>query len=314
MSAEDIINGTAFDPRSGIIFTAPKINSSGGKNVGILNSKTKKSVFLSTPLMLTWGVNEYRDDRISYDMSLQFPNDDYNTEQLTQFLKNMQEFESFVKEMAIKNSKEWMNKSKMSAEVIDALFTPVLRYPKDKNTGEFDYSRAPTLRVKIPYWEGVFKNVEIYNTDSELLFPLPDNDELQIADFITKGSNVATIIQCGGVWFANGKFGVTWRLFQCVVKPKQSLSGKCHITLSSTDMKKMVVDSDEEDDNVMEEKDGEQEDLLDADADRDTDAEVKAEVKEEVKAEVKELTVDENSLPVKKKKVVKKKSTVSEEV
>ena len=251
MSTTEIVRGVEFDSDDGVVFTKPKVNNSGGKNIGILNASTKKSLYMSTPLMLTWGVNEYKDDntgRVSYDMSLQFPNDEYNTEELSQFLKNLQAFESRIKQDAITNCKEWMNKPKMSAEVIEALWTPMLRYPKDKNSGEYDYSRAPTLRIKIPYWESEFKNVEIYNTNHELLFPLANDTEQAIGDYIVKGSNVATIIQCGGIWFANGKFGVTWKLFQCLVKPKQTLSGKCHITLTSNEREKMVVDSDVEDD------------------------------------------------------------------
>ena len=73
---------------------------------------------------------------------------------------------------------------------------PMLKYPKDQNTGEPDYSRAPTLRVKIPYWEGEFKNVEVYDINQKALFP--NDGDVSISDLITKGSNVATIIQCGG--------------------------------------------------------------------------------------------------------------------
>ena len=54
---------------------------------------------------------------------------------------------------------------------------------------------------------------------------------------IAKGSHVAVVLQCGGVWFAGGKFGVTWKLFQAVVKPKTTLRGKCHIQLSGDDRK-----------------------------------------------------------------------------
>ena len=73
------------------------------------------------------------------------------------FLDSMKAFEQKIKDDALKNSKEWFGKSKMSAEVLDALFTPMLKYPKDKDTGEADYDRAPTLRVKIPFWEGEWK-------------------------------------------------------------------------------------------------------------------------------------------------------------
>ena len=85
MSTEDIIDGSTFNGKTGVIFTTPKVNASGGKNIGILNASTKKSLHISTPLMLTWGINEYRDEKtgkVSYDMSLQFPNDEYNQEVL----------------------------------------------------------------------------------------------------------------------------------------------------------------------------------------------------------------------------------------
>ena len=69
------IDAQTFDVESDFMYTKPKVNAQGGKGVGILNSKTKKALDLSTPLMLTWGINEYVNDETgkrTYDMSLQF--------------------------------------------------------------------------------------------------------------------------------------------------------------------------------------------------------------------------------------------------
>ena len=243
----DILTGAMFNCDTDVTFTKPKVNNSGGKNIGILNAHTKKSLYISSPLMLTWGVNEYTDDKtgkVTYDMSLQFPKSEYNTEELSSFLKAMQGLEEKIKSTAMENSKEWMNKAKMSQEVVDALWSPMLKYPKDQSTGEPDYSRPPTLRVKVPFWEGEFKNVEVYDINQKPLFP--NDGDVSVPELIVKGSNVATIIQCGGIWFANGKFGVTWKLFQCVVKPRETLSGRCHIQLSASERTKMEVSSDTE--------------------------------------------------------------------
>jgi hypothetical protein len=82
------------------------------------------------------------------------------------------------------------------------------------------------------------------------------------------------VLQCGGVWFAGGKFGVTWKLFQAVVKPKTTLRGKCHINLSLDD-KKMVetqeIDTISDDDiprasNEVQDSDGEEEEDDEQDA------------------------------------------------
>ena len=68
---------------------------------------------------------------------------------------------------------------------------------------------------------------------------------------ITKLSNIACVIQCGGIWFANGKFGVTWRLVQAVVKPQETFKGKCHLFLSESDKERMVGSSPvEKQDNI----------------------------------------------------------------
>jgi hypothetical protein len=47
-------------------------------------------------------------------------------------------------------------------------------------------------------------------------------------------SNVACVLQCGGIWIGGKGWGVTWKLVQAVVKPKEVVSvfGKCHIKLS----------------------------------------------------------------------------------
>ena len=233
------IQATELNVDKDFIYTKPKINTSGGKSVGIINTTSKKGLYLSTPLMLTWGINEYLDEQTgkrTYDMSLQFPKEEYNTESCQKFLENMKSFETKLKADAIKNSKEWMNKPKLTAEVCDALWTPMLKYPKypegHENSGEFDYTRAPTLRLKIPYWEGEYK-FELYDTQSKLIFP---NDKgILPTELVPKTIDIATVILCGGLWFANGKFGVTWKLFQGVVKPKASMKGKCLVQLSDAE-------------------------------------------------------------------------------
>jgi hypothetical protein len=68
----------------------------------------------------------------------------------------------------------------------------------------------------------------------------PSEDLDTPVELIPKLTKVACVIQCGGIWFANGKFGVTWKLFQAVVKPPTSLRGKCHIRLTEGDKERMA--------------------------------------------------------------------------
>jgi hypothetical protein len=231
--SSQIVNVSQYNPISDISYVKPKINANGGKNVGIINNKTKKVTMLSTPLILTWGMNEFVDDKSNkYHLSLQFPNSEYPDAECEEFLSKMRDFENKIKHDAIANSKEWFNKPKMSAEVVDALWNPMLTYPKNKETGEFDYTRAPTLKVKIPFWENEWK-FELYDMEQNQLWP--STSVSSPLTLIPKLTRIACVLQCGGIWFAAGKFGVTWKLFQAVVKPPQSLKGKCHIIVSDNE-------------------------------------------------------------------------------
>lgn len=257
-ASQMIISGTDFNVATDAKYAKPKINPSGGKSVGIMNARTNTVLNVSTPLMLTWGINEFTDDKsgkITYDMSLQFPNGDYATPATTKFLANIAAFEEKIKADAIVNSKEWFGKPKMTTDAVEALWTPILKYPQNKDTLERDLSRAPTLRIKVPYWENEWR-VELYDMDEQPIFPDPTNPHISPKDLIAKGTNVAVSMQCGGIWFANGKFGVTWKLFQAVVKPKTSLRGKCHIKLTSDDKERLSKQPAPTDADLDEHEDG----------------------------------------------------------
>jgi hypothetical protein len=262
-----IVNSNDFSPAENMIFTKPKANNAGGKSVGILNSRSKKSLLIQTPLMMNWGVNVYdnANNSKSYDFSLQFPREEFGNEDTKTLLDMLVAFEEKVKADAQKNSRDWFGKASMSAEVVEALWSPMLKYPKDQSTGEPDKTRSPTLKVKLPVWEGEFK-FELFDVEQNGL--IPNEDGRGPEEFIQKGSNVACIIQCGGIWFANGKFGVTWKLYQGVVKQVEGLErGKCHIKMSQQEELKMnqetvaptqetvTYDSDGEDVQVEEPKD-----------------------------------------------------------
>lgn len=253
------VDADDFNPEN-VYYAKPRTNTSGGKNVSILDSSIKKQLVLSTPLMLTWGANIWTAEdtgKKSYDLSLQFPRDsDENYDKCKRFLDSLKKFEEKILKDALVNSKEWFGKKYELAPIVEALYTPMLRYPKDER-GEIDHSRAPSLRVKIPYWDGKF-SFELYDQTGHMLYPTVDDDSPSPTTLIVKGQKIATIIKCGGIWFAGGKFGVTWKLVQAVLQPRMSLKGKCYINLNSAERseleeetKKFHDDDGDDDDAVV---------------------------------------------------------------
>ena len=266
--ADRIIDGTQFIADNNIMYCAPKATPQGAKSVNILSKASKSFLTLSTPLLLTWGASDFVDEKTGisdgkFSMSLQFPSDEYKNEDTSAFLQNMKALEDKIKSDALVYSKEWFGKVHKSAEVVEALWTPMLKYPKNKQTGDYDYNKSPTLKVKLPQWEGSWR-CEIYDEEGEKLYPSPDNSGITPLDYLKKGTNIACLIQFAGIWFVNGKFSASWKLVQAVVqKPKASLQGQCLIPLKPKEVLKnqkvadedipstIVDDSDNEDDNEV---------------------------------------------------------------
>jgi hypothetical protein len=114
-------------------------------------------------------------------------------------------------------------------------------------------TKAPTLKIKLPCWEGKF-NCEIYDPQGTMLYP-DENACSSPIELIPKGVNIVAIIQCGGLWFANGKFGCTWRLFQAVVQPKMKLGGTCLIKVSPAAKTALAATSESEETGMVIEDD-----------------------------------------------------------
>lgn len=303
--SDTIVDGTLFNSNI-ISYSSPKAGGSGGKSINIYNKNVKGvGLRISTPLMLTWGASDFVDEKTGkgngkYEMSLQFPSAEYQTPETSAFLKNMQSFEAKIKADALVNSKDWFGKVHKNAEVVDALYSPMLKYTKDRATGEPDYNKSPILKVKLECYDGVWKS-EIYDEEGESLFPSQSSPNKTPLDFIQKGINVAVIMQCGGLWFANGKFGVTWKLIQSVVqKPKTSISGTCFINLKPADKEKLKAALPEPEESRLE-------DIIPAESSvvevEDSDEEEEDQEEEAAPAPVPQPVVVED----KKKKVVKKK-------
>ena len=240
-ASELIVSAKNFSP-SDVAYKPAKIDARGGKRVQF--TVNGRPLVLSIPLMFTWGVNERVDDntgRVSYDTSIVFQSD--KSKSVASFCDKLKAFENKILEDAAgEKCKEWFGKSKMSKEVAEAMMYPILKYPKNKETGEPDSSRDPSLKLKLPYWEGKFK-VEIYDMNGNPVYLPPkdgnetDDKQKTPLDCVPSKSHIKGLISCDGIWMAGGRFGVTWKLLQAQVRPPVNLvgTGVCHIAADSDD-------------------------------------------------------------------------------
>jgi hypothetical protein len=308
-----IIDGTNINT-SLFSYSAPKAHASGGKVVNLYNKNVRESLTISTPLILTWGAQEGKDTQGNmtgkWTMSLQFPNAEYSNPDADAFLKSIRALEAKVKADAMTYSKEWFGKTITSAEVMDEKFNVMLRHPKkEKGSAEVDENKPPTLTVKIPCWSGVWQS-EIYDEDNEPLFIKSKTaSHVTPLDFLKPKTHVICLLQCGGLWFVNGKVSITWNLKQAIVqKPKTSAiaEGTCFLKIKPADKEKLKSLPPPEEDV---DPDGAVSSTIVEDSDDEREIPKPAPVVEKVVEKVVEPTASASLAPVeeKKKRVITKK-------
>jgi len=232
------VDATAPNTVSAVSFGEPKTNASGGKNVALFHNRAIYT--FTTPMVPCYGVNENNFDgkAPTYDITLQLGKDDESMA----FIQNMLNLERLIKEEALKQSRKWFGKQ-MSELVINEFWTPFVKFPKNKETGEVDLTKSPTLRVKLSYFDGAFKYLETYNISNQLIYPKNDGTILQ--ELIPKGSEVKCLVRLNGIWVAGGKFGLTGKPIQIIVRPKAKIMpGVCQMMMPTLSSKPAALEED----------------------------------------------------------------------
>jgi hypothetical protein len=234
-----VLSVSDWDP-SNVRFMQPKVNERGGKSINIISNQSNRGLHISLPFLNTWGISDFVDEKTGesdgkYSMSLSFPNDEYANAGTRETLAKLKDFENAVLDAAVKNSEVWWGEE-MSREVAKHTFFPFLKYSRNKDTKKIDTTKPPSIRAKVPFYDGRW-NVEIYDMKSQMVFPCDDDSTPM--DHIPARSQVACVLQCGGIWIGGKGWGLTWKLFQCVVKKNQqavALRGVCNVYIPPEDL------------------------------------------------------------------------------
>lgn len=153
--------------------------------------------------------NDYGDGPTKYTMELALSPDDAEYQKLA-------EFDQRIIDIAATSKQKWINTKNGSVpnrELLEELYTPTLKIPRDKQTGEVSDRWPPTFKVTIPQRRdtGEF-DLELWDSSK---------NKIDVKNFITSGSSrnaqMTVIVKCTGVWVGGGKFGTTWKAHQILV-------------------------------------------------------------------------------------------------
>jgi hypothetical protein len=225
-------------------------------------SYNKNTLIFQTPeCFLPYGITNFNiagqggndENSNKYAMDISFKNMDERPS-LKKFFEVLKSMDELIVSEAFKNQKDWLKKSHPSKEVVEALYVPMIRYAKDKESGEITDAYPPTFKMKIPYNNDKFL-VDFYDFDATTL---NGADIVNPEKTNTKGARARAIVKCTGLWFAGGKFGSTWRAMIIQIAPKMNPSGGCAIKMSSEDA--MNNESSDDDTDAEHLDDDEEED------------------------------------------------------
>ncbi len=200
-----------------VTFSEPKALESGGKQAYI-NYNSGMFVMQTPVCRLPYGLSVFdKQGPVKYSMDLSFDGYDSN-EKMKQFFDAMTALDNYMLDQAVVNTQKWFKKN-LTREVLENLYTPCVKYAKDKDGNQKPY--PPTLKVQLRQKRDTSDfEVQVYD-DAKNSIANPVMQEL-----IVKGAQMKCLIQCTGVWFAGGKFGLSWKATQICLDSIPQNAGK----------------------------------------------------------------------------------------
>ena len=246
---------------SKVIFSDVKKLGKGKMVYANLNSD---KIILQTPKMsVPFGISRWRDPSAddsngdSFRLGLSFYGEE-NNEDIHTFKKNLEQFDDMIKQKIKENSKEWLNKSTVSMEVIeDAYYVPNVKLSVDKDGKEY----PSRVEVKLDRqkeedeFTGKFVSNKRFNHEimvfDENKHPLELN-ESNYESVVPKGSQAICIIELVYISIT-AKISCKWKLVQMkVFKNKNAITDYVIVDDDESDIVnvKEDLDSDEEKTNL----------------------------------------------------------------
>jgi hypothetical protein len=215
MAEKNVVLAKSVDV-SKIKYSAPRTLDNQSKSVYV--NYEGSSITIQTPLVrLPYGVGDWNEKNAEgkpsgedkpkkYDLSFSFDGADSNPK-VKELLDKMLEIEKKITEDAFENRLAWLDDDYDGIKsVVSKLFTPIVKYDKDKVTKKVTGKYPPTVKCKLPY-----------DSRSEIFTFVSQDMNGEEIDFKTimrnlKSAKARLIIQLSGIWIAGGRYGCTWKV------------------------------------------------------------------------------------------------------
>lgn len=183
------------------VTVAPPRLLDNGSQAAYVNYDGGRLRIQAPTLSVPYPAGDYQGNK-NYKVSLSFRGRE-TTPKIDRFYKTIEAIDNLVIDTVHKNAGKWLKQATASREMIALLYTPSIRFSKDKEGNLKDL--PPTLQVALKQTNGAFNTV----------FYEKDGSEIEGASPLTllkKNAEVYASVEATGIWIADKKFGLTWRL------------------------------------------------------------------------------------------------------
>ena len=236
-----IVYPSSFNTKN-ITITVPRALQSGAKQAYLNYSGERLIMQSAVAMTTTFGLNcADKFGPPEYSVDLSFRGHDQRVD-LKEFMDTLAQLDEFMINEGVKNSKLWF-KADLSRDVVKAFYTPTLKYSKDKDGNLLSY--PPNIKLKLRRTNDQF-DTKFYDVNGTPYKDVP------VEDMLVKHSQLTAIMECGGVWFAGSKFGLSWRAKQIAVHKLPEKMGEFAFKgLSSAPVEQKEVEAEVDDDAVF---------------------------------------------------------------
>lgn len=209
-----IVQSASFSA-SKVSISQPKLLDSGGK-LAYLNYGDARSLVMQTPsLPSPFGLNVFDKNgppKYSLDLALRGYNGATPNPKVKSFFDALTSLDEFMIDQGVKNSKLWF-KADMKREVVQAFYTPTVKFGRDKEGNQTPYPPNVKLQLRRTR-DGAGFEAEFYDEKSKTNPNAKPIKDVPVEEMLVKKVEVTALMQCTGVWFAGGKYGLSWKAVQ----------------------------------------------------------------------------------------------------
>jgi hypothetical protein len=201
-----VITASKFDAKK-LTVSEPKKLDNGSSQVYINYNGGKLRV--QAPVMtVPYDSGDYQGNE-KYKAQFSFKGRDSNPK-IAAYYNMLEAIDNFVIDAATRNAGKWFKMPGATREMIALFYSPSIRYSKDKD-GNIKTEYPPTQSVALKKRNGAF-DAEIYDDKNVRI------EGLTPVECLRRNAEVLPICDATGIWIADKKFGLTWKLHQAQIK------------------------------------------------------------------------------------------------